>query len=304
MRPQRLLVIAVLFSALSGCDSERLTQFSSFATAGSQYVQNFHQLTAQAGSAMIASDSAVLIVARTLAGPALEDHKPEFTSNVQKDDQAIEDYLLTLQQLDAHATLLGSYFAAITQLTNGSATTKVVTSADSLLDSINAFNPQIEKAKVGGQPIKSFIQPTSTLIVDHFEVKALDDQLKKAAPAIDEALSLQEAAVDALTAQIKASQGVSLQVRESTDVINPYVAPGSLPAGWATNRESFLRDEVTINGLSSAKSAISQLHTAFRQLVQDKKSSLDLTTLMSDIEKMSGYVSAVGSTTSSTETKK
>ena len=304
MKHFRLLICLCLFAIFVSCDSERLSQFSSFAAAGSQYVQNFHQLTAQAGSAMIASDSATLIVARTQAGASVASHQAEYTADVQKDDQELEQYLSTLQQLDAHATLLGSYFAAITQLTNGKAGTQVATAADSFLDSINTFNPQIEKATIGGQPVKNFIQPATNLLVDHFEVKALDDELKKAAPIIDKALSLQEAAVAALTAQIKQSQAASLEIRESTEVIGPYVNPGALPASWPSGREKFLRDEVTIAGLSSAQSAISQLHIAFKQLVQDKHSSPDLTSLLSEIQKMSGYVAAVKSSSSATENKK
>lgn len=304
MRHFRILVGLVLFALLISCDSERLTQFSSFAAAGSQYVQNFHDLTAQAGSAMIASDSATLITARTQAGAAIASHIPEYTNDVQKDDQGLEQYLSTLQQLDAHAALLGSYFSAITQLTNGKAGTQVATAADSFLDSINTFNPQIEKATLGGKSVKTYLQPAATLIVDHFEAKELDNQLKKAAPIIDQALSLQEAAVAALMAQIKESQGASLEIRESTDVINPYVSPGALPASWPTSREAFLRDQVTIRGLSSAQSAISQLHITFKQLVQNKHSSPDFTTLLSEIEKMSGYVSAVKSSSSTNGSKK
>jgi hypothetical protein len=48
-------------------------------------------------------------------------HVPEFTSEVQKEDRGLEKYMATLQQLTAHATLLGSYFAVVTQLTNGKA---------------------------------------------------------------------------------------------------------------------------------------------------------------------------------------
>src|ERR1700685_3110971 len=102
MRHSRFLIGLTLIATLCSCDSERLSQFSSFAAAGSQYIQNFHQLTDQAGSAMIASDSATLIVARTQAGTAIASHVPEFTSDVQKDDQALEQYLSTLQKLDAH----------------------------------------------------------------------------------------------------------------------------------------------------------------------------------------------------------
>jgi hypothetical protein len=54
---------ALLAFALGACDTERLDQYSAFATAGSAYVATFHQVTAQAGSAMIAVDSVVMITA-------------------------------------------------------------------------------------------------------------------------------------------------------------------------------------------------------------------------------------------------
>jgi hypothetical protein len=293
MRTWQLALIATI--SLGGCASERLTQFSSFAAAGSQYVHNFHQLTAEAGTAMIASDSSVLITARNEVGNAIVNHVPEYTSEVQKQDEGLEQYLTTLQALDAHATLLGSYFTAITALTNGTASTQAGAAADSFLDSINALNPEIEKATIRGQPIKNFVQPAATLIVDTFAVKALEEQLKKAAPIVDQALTLQEAAVAALTTQLKSSQAASLEIRESTDVINPYVSAGALPASWAGNREAFVQDEVTIAGVSSAQAAIAQLHTAFKQLVQNKQASPDFATLLSQIEKMTAYVSALKS---------
>jgi hypothetical protein len=296
MKKLRPIVALVLCALASGCDSGRLSQFSSFAAAGSQYVQNFHQLTAQAGSAMIASDSAVLIVARAQAGDALGAHRAEFTNEIQINDRGLEEYLATIQKLDAHATLLGSYFAAISDLTNGSSNARFADAADTILDSINRFNPEIEKTNIGGQPIKNFIQPATSLVVDHFAVRALDEQLKKAAPAIDVALGLQEAAVDALTAQIKSSQAVSLEIRESTDVVVPYVSPGNLPASWTSTREAFIRDKATINGLSSARSAIAQLRATFRELVQNKNASPDIPALIGAVEKMSVFTSAVKST--------
>jgi hypothetical protein len=295
----RIVKSAFLLSAiltLFSCDSNRLTQFASFAAAGSQYVQYFHQLTAQAASAMIASDSSVLIIARSQIGNAIAEHVPEYTANVQKEDKQLEEYLANLQKLDAHATLIGTYFAAVTALTNGKANSQAASAADAFLDSINTLNPQIEKATVAGQPIKNFVQPLTSLVVDHFEGAALEANLKKAAPVLDQALTLQEAAVSALSAQIKASQGASLEIRETTDVIGPYLKPGLLSANWPANREAFLRDEVTLAGLSSAQSAISQLHIAFRQLVQDKNASPDFAALFSEIGKMAGYAAAVKST--------
>jgi hypothetical protein len=269
-----------------GCDSGRLDQFASFASAGSQYVQVLHRVIDGAGSAMIASDSATLIIARRQAGTG-------DPNAVRQDDKLLERYLANLQKIDAHATLLGVYFGAIANLTNGKAASDTATAATGLLDSINSFNPEIEKVTFAGKGVKDYVKTTTSLVVAHFEVKALNEQLQKAAPTIDRALSLQEAAVDAIADQMKASLAASLEVRESTDVIEPYV--NGPPINWNSNRESFLRAQVTIDGVDQAKAAISHLHLAFKQLVENRHASIDLASLLSEISKMTGYASALDS---------
>src|SRR5262249_500170 len=138
-----------------------------------------------------------------------------------------------------------------------------------------------------------FVQVGTGLVIARFQVRALDEHLQKAAPAIDKALSLQEAAVDAIASQMKASLAASLEVRETTDVIQPYVNGPS--AKWNANRESFLRAKVTIDSVDHAKTAISQLRLAFRQLVESRNATIDLPTLLREINKMVGYASALES---------
>jgi len=278
--------LVAVFLILSGCDSERLTQFGSFASAGSQYVQALHKVIEQAGSAMIASDSATLLVARKQAGTG-------DAGAVAKDDQLLEEYLGNLQKLDYHATLLGSYFEAITNLTNGKAAGSTASAATGLLDSINSLNPSIEKTTFAGKSVKDYVKSGTNLVVAHFEVKALTEQLQKSAPVIDQALALQEAAITAIADQMKASLNATLEVQESTAVIDPYVK--GPPPSWNSDRESFLRTKITIDDVDHAKSAISQLHTAFRQLVENRNASIDLTTVLNEISKMSGYAGAIES---------
>ena len=276
----------VIFSLLPGCESQRLDQFASFAAAGSQYVQALHKVIEQAGSAMIASDSATLIMARKQAGVG-------DPSTVRQDDQMLETYLDNLQKIDAHASLLGSYFEAIAKLTNGKAASDTATAASGLLDSINSFNPEIEKATFAEKSVKDYVKSGTNLVVTHFEVRALDEQLQKAAPTIDQALTLQEAAVNAIADQMKAALGASLEVRESTDVIEPYVS--GPPPNWNSSRESYLRAKVTIDSVDQAKAAIGKLHAAFRQLAENRNASIDLSSLLNDINKMVGYASALES---------
>jgi hypothetical protein len=293
-----ILAIALITNMLlSGCDSDRLSQFGSFAAAGTAYVTTFQSFTTEVGSAVIAADSATLITARNQAGDQVVANAASFRKNVATDDATLRDYLSNLQKLNAHAALLGAYFTAITQITSGKASTATVTSLDSLVDSIDKFNPKIEQASFAGKNVKDYLGPVTTLIVAHFEVKALNDQLSKSAPVIDKALSLQEAAVAALTAQLKDSLTASLEVQESTTVLNPYVAAGSLPSSWASNRESFIREDVTLQSADSAQSAITSLHKAFTELVTNKQSTISFSSLMADIGKMAGYVSDAKSAT-------
>ncbi len=282
-----VLTIAVLTFSV-GCDSQRLNQFASFAAAGSQYVQASHKVIEQAGSAMISADSAVLLTARSQAGTGNQE-------DVIKDDRMLETYLENLRKIDAHATVLGSYFDAITQLTNGKAAAGVSSSATGLLDAINTFNPQIEKLSFGGKTVKDFVSTGSSLIVAHFEVKALNDHLKKSAPIIDHALALQEAAMAAIAEQMKASLQASLEVKESTDVVEPYVK--GPPANWNSTRESFLRTKVTIDDVDHAKAAITKLRGTFRELVQNPHATIDLTALINEISKLADFAKAVESST-------
>jgi hypothetical protein len=289
MRTERIasIVLAVAF-LLSGCDSNRLDQFASFAAAGSQYVQAFHKVTEKAGSAMIAVDSAALIVARNQAG--VGDAK-----TVEQNDRALETYLANLRMIDSHANLLGAYFDAITRLANGKAADDTSAAAAALLDSIDSFNPQIEKAWFGDKNVKDYIKGGTNLTVTHFEVKALNDHLKKAAPTIDQALTLQEAAIQAIAEQMKASLSDTFTVRESMEVIQPYVQ--GPPANWSAHRESFLRTKMTIADVDNANVAIQKLHASFRELVQNRNASIDFAALLNDINKIAGYASAIEAST-------
>jgi hypothetical protein len=285
-------IALILCTVVSGCDSDRLAQFGAFASAGTAYVTTFHTFTADAGSAYISADSATLMVARSEAGAGITSNAGVFRKSVADEDIALKDYLANLKKLDEHAALLGAYFAAITQLTNGKASSSTVTSIDGLVDSINKFNPEIEKVSFGGKNVKDYIGIVAPLVVDHFEVKALNEELKKSSPVIDKALTLQEAAVAALSDQMKSSLAASLQVREAKDVLDPYVAAGPLPSSWSANREAYVRQNLILDSADSAKTAVASLHKAFNELVSNKAAEVDFSALMTAIGKMAGFVVA------------
>ncbi|HEX2919107.1 MAG TPA: hypothetical protein VHN81_11325 [Edaphobacter sp.] len=295
------LVLALLFCAvMPGCDTDRLAQFGTFAAAGSAYVTAFHSFTQQAGVAFIGADSATLITARQMAGASgVSANAAAFRQKVSTADTQMKTYLDNLQKLDRHADLLGSYFSAITALTDGKGSSSTVTAVKGLVDSINQFNPEIEKLSFGGKNVKDFLAPVTELVVAHFAVKALDEELKKSAPAIQRALALQQAAVSALGEQLKASLGASLEVQESKDVIGPYVANAPLPDAWPAARLAYLQASLDLQTADSAKAAIGKLQSAFTDLTTNTHAQIDFRSLIDAIGKMAGYASAAKSATQS-----
>ncbi len=290
------------FLTLTACDTERLDQYSAFATAGSAYVASFHQVINQAGSAMIAVDSVVMITAHRQVAPDIPAHPAEYSADLVSHDRALQQHLAVLQLIDAHATLLGSYFNAISKLTDSKTATGTGAAATDLLQSIDSLDGELSKAKLGGKTVADFVTVGTSFVVAHFQVKSLDAQLRHAAPIVDKALSLQEAAVTAIGEEMKASLTDTLANRELAEVINPYLSSHDLPANWNTNRESYLRASVTLNDVNSAKAAITQLHVSFKQLVENK-GSIDLQTLIKSISDMAAYANAADATLKTSGTK-
>ena len=294
----RAFLAGLVALAVCGCDQERLDQYSAFATAGSLYVSSFHQLTSQAGSALIGVDSVVLIRERQNVITDLKAHPQEYSSRIVQHDELLKKHLAVLKLLDAHAALLGSYFNAIAKLTDSKTVTGTSAGATDLLKSIDGMDKDISKAPLGGsgKTVADFVTVGTAFVVAHLQVKSLDDQLQRAAPTIDRALALQEAAVAALVQEIEASLTDTLANREVTEVINPYLSPRDLPASWNTNREAYLRAAVTLGTVDSAQAAIKQLHNCFKQLVENPKGSVDVQTLVKDVTNMAAYANAADAT--------
>ncbi len=298
MRKQSSLMlgaVCLIFYA-TGCDSDRLQNFATFAGLGTTYITAFHGLTKAAGDAYIANSNATMIEARTMSGDPVA-AASKLLPLVKKNADLTRDYLINLQKLDTQADLLGSYFAAIAQLSGTKSSDAISASTASLVDALKGVAPQIEDLKIGTNSVASFLPQAGTVAVAHFEVKALDKRLEADAPVIDHALALQEAAVAAISAQLAAALKDSSDMFEVSHIERPYASAGNLPASWAADREQVIRTTVVLDNAEGAKEASTKLRKSFEDLVSNKNAQLDLKGLLDAIQKMSGYVTAVNSTT-------
>ena len=289
MRTKSFFLVCLVSATLSfaGCDSQRLQQFSTLATAGSAYAATFPVFADELGSAQIAIDSATEVRHR----PESQD-PAKARQLVAQADTDMKAYLATLERLKAHAALLGAYFDTMAQLSSGKNSDQIAASADGLLTSLGALNASVKNASLFGQPISTFVDAGVPLVVAHFQVKALNANLEKNAAVIDEALSLQQAAVKAMQTQFTQAVTSSYKLRESQEVLDPYAAPGELPKWWVSNREAYLRSAVSTESADAAVAAITGLRQAFRDAVENKPQALSLRDLLDLIGKMAGYASS------------
>ncbi len=277
---------------LCGCDSGRLTQFGNFAAAGTAYVAAFHVFSAGAGSAAIAASSASLEDARAMAEGGQATDAKLYRTRLLAQDELDQQYLASLKKIDLHADLLGKYFAAITAITGGKASTDVTAQVSGLGSAIGDLNLQVGSTKIAGKDVTSFLKGAAPFTMTHFEVKALDDELKKDGKIIDEALSLQEAAVAAIAAQMAQDLDVAQSEDERTRVLEPYVSTRPLPRTWGADREAYLRRTEGLKSAQAAQKTITDLHESYRKLVSSRTATIDVRTLFESVGQMAGSTSA------------
>jgi len=293
----RLLVLCGVL-LLSGCDSERLKEFSSLAAAGSAYAAVSPSFAAQLGSAQITinNDQAVIAHANPI-DPATAKH------NIRQQDADLKAYLSTLDRLNAQAALLGAYFDAMAQLANSKNTDQIVTSANGLIAQINKVNDSVAQSKLSNSPtaksIEDLVGQAAGLVVTHFQVKALDNNLEANAKTIDRALALQEAAIRAMQLQFSLALAGDDAFREETQVISPYVSTKDLPKSWASDRTAYIQSSVSMASADAAEAAITKLRVAFQEVVQNKGSQVDFNGILDAIGKMAGYANDVKTAISS-----
>ena len=280
------------FLLLTGCDSERIEQFSSLAAAGSAYAATFPVLSEQLGNAQITitNDQAV---AAHMAGIDTDTAK----AKISQQDTDLKIFLSTIDKLNAQTAVLGAYFAAMAQLANSKNSDQIVTSANGLYTQLKSVNAAVGNSKFSSDPaaktIDELLGPVTQLVVAHFQVKALDANLNAHAQEVDRALALQEKAVQEMTLILSLAVNGDDKAREQSQVIGPYVSTKDLPKSWASDRTAYIRSSVSLASADAAKDAITKLRTAFQDVVQNKSSQIDFNSLLDVIGKMAGYANDV-----------
>ncbi len=276
-----LLVTALVCGLNYGCTTARVNYFKSFAEAGTAYSDAVSTLTQQSGQVAIDADSLILMKARDDLQPS------ERGPTIVEHDNLLRERLRILGMVRRHAQLLRSYFVSLAALANSDAPSGIGTSTEGVINALGGLNREIGEAKVGGEPIAKFAKGAATIIVAQFQNAALENELKLRSKAIEREIDLQQAAFDAIAAQVRTDLQIALNRQESLEVVDPFKEPNkNLPGDWLTRRREILSANLSLEAITAAADAARNLKSSFVALVENRFSPVDYQAMVKDISEI------------------
>ncbi|RMD69235.1 MAG: hypothetical protein D6819_07465 [Gammaproteobacteria bacterium] len=284
MRPEAGIWLAGLL--LGGCTA-RVHQFHNFAEAGQAYADAMARLTIEAGEAAIDADSLALERARDALTPK------ERGQILLEHNRLLKERLALLADLRRHTLLLRAYFEALAALAGSGAPAGIGAASEDIIQALGETGARIQRAKVGEQPVGAFIGKAAALSVGHFRNAALEQELRARAPVLERELELQEAALEAITAQMRTDLQAALNMRATLEVFRPYRADAPLPEDWAERRKAFLTASASLASAEAARGAAGRLRQSFVALVENRFGPSDTQALLADIDAMLTWIEAI-----------
>ena len=276
-----LVAVLVLSQA---CASARVSQFRTFASAGTAYSEAANRVTGEAGILIVDESSDTLVLTRDTVTQERRE------AEIKRRNESDREFLLILRDIRRHNLLLRDYFAALAALAESEAPAQIGKSASDLAGALGTLHPAIENASINGTPVKSLIQPAVQLAVAQFQQHQLEAELRARAPAIERELALQEAAMKAVADGMQGRLKALLASRESTAVVLPYVDVGSpgaprhaLPKRWKKDRREVLTASSSVESVTAASDAAEKLRNAFGRLVSGQLSVEEIQLVLQDV---------------------
>ncbi len=283
------MVIGIIAcSLLAGCASGRISQFKSFAEAGTAYSNAVVALTAQSGEIAIDADSLILMKARKNLSPLARGETIILHNNLLKKRMEI------LGKLRRHAQLLRSYFVSLAALANSDAPSGIGTSMEEAVKALGGLSTEIKQAKVGDVPIANFVGDVTKIVVAKLQNAALEKELKLRAKDIERELDLQHAAFEAMATQIRTDLKIVLNRQEALEVVDPFKdSKDTLPRNWKKRRREILSTNLSSSAIDAAADAAKNLKTAFVSLVEKRFTTVDYQALIKDVGEIISLIERV-----------
>ena len=284
--PSRFCLLLAVMS-MPACTTARVNQFKQFADAGQVYVEAIEALSREAANAAVDADSAALERVR------LRLPSDERAEAVLEHDELVTTRVRILADLGRHARLLGAYFATLEALAESDAPRELGDATARLVQSMGVVNKRLRTARVGDAAIDSFSGAVVVISVANLQHAALQRELDARGQVIERELDMQQAAVMAITDQMKTDLEAVLMHREQIDVVEPYGATARLARIWTSRRREILTASASLATAEAGVRAAEHMKLSFEALVENRFGPAEYLALLADIDEVLTLIEAV-----------
>lgn len=272
---------SILLFATGCATTTEISGFESFARAGDQYAQAVDALLVRSSEVLVDTNSDKLLeTAAQLPGTMT-------AAEVKEQDDAVGLNLAEIRRLRAQVALLSDYFDTLARLASSDAPSVIGASAASTVSELDALTqtlhggPLIEDADAVGPLVSSL----GTLVVRGVQGRELRQELDARKQTIAHILELHKKLFAVLAAQVGADEDFVRQRQYEKKVVEPLLA-GSIadPATWKKERYAFLQPPPVAQQLSAARSAASQLQSAWAELLAGSITPADVQAVVAELE--------------------
>lgn len=293
----KFIVALAIGGLLAGCASTaRVNQFRAFADVGTRSQTAVSTIIDEAARANVDADSQRLVTARRLA-TRITPPSVDLSAQILASNKAVVAHTEALAAFKRHSALLSDYFAALGALSAFDGESGIADSAKSTVTALQGVAPELKDATIGDAPVADFIGAAAGLAVAHFKAKALEDELRANGPAVERALDLQRAFLDALNEDMMSDYQTLSEQLLFTDVVQPFAAPsGDLGAQWiAERRSALLAASARTEPVKEAAALARKLHLSFIALAEGRLEPGDLALYAADLSRLVDLVEMVAS---------
>ncbi len=297
----RLLMCAFVAFAVTGCASVNVQRGKDLSTAGVQYTRATATLVDAATDAMIDSDSEAFVRTKL---PAAALSKPELLNklrdNLQKSNDGLVLNTRLFTSLRSSLSTVEAYFKALQSLAENPQSQATASAVSTLSDRVNGLNKVLQASDGPVRPVISDAQKTALsgltkLVADQIHGTAVGSALKRDAPAIGEALLLQEQVLGLSQTIILGALNDQTNRFEIDNIRRPFDKQ-EIGSGWVTDRNKFIRSKAlgeTSKELQAARFASQLMSKTWEKILSGVYDTSEIRLAIEEVDALASALTAL-----------
>lgn len=280
----RWILSCVVVAALqAGCASVQVERGKDVSSAGIAYSNATAAVIDLAMDAVVDASSKRRLPegARPAVGAAAEEREKELAEIDAELVINVRQYAALKRSVGA----LGSYFTGLQELSGATPGDAVETSLQGLADRVNGVSTALGGEARLDDNRKSAIAGLGKLVVKQAHGAAVGRALERDAALIGRALALQQIALQAAAAEMKAEAAEEAVRFHRERVVKPYLA-GGVGQAWVDDRRTYIKAVALGNAsvaLKEAADASLLMEDVWRRILSGETTSKDFALMLKDL---------------------